>query len=272
MRRVAAALALLALLTVGLADAHVETFSQSQTMRLGPYTGIVEPYPSPMFANSALTMRAVFSKNGSYATGLTVDMELTGPVGTARKPMEPDGTGYFVASVAVTWPGVYDAKVTVKDDAGSYENRTNFYVYPDASVRVRPGDQAQPDPYSNQTYPLKFEVVDNQTMRPTDKITDLSVRIEHWTDDHGQMLGQEDKRLERLGLGMWGDDHVFREKGMYHMRFLSRSGGFNYADTPILHVYANDPPPGTGGKDAPFAGVAGLVAAVLVSVLLARRR
>lgn len=267
-------LALLVLVALaGAAEAHVEAFSQAQTMRLGPYNAVVEPSPSPMFANSQLTMRAVFTKDGRYATQVQPQFELTDAGGaTVKSRMEPDGTGYFIASVAVTGAGDYTATVSVPDGNATHANTTRFTVYPDLAVRIRTADPGQSDPFVGDEFSLAFETLDNVTLRRADKLTDLTVLVEHWSDDHATLLGQEDIALDRQDAGVFGKAHVFPEKGMYHMRFASRSGAFNYEDAPILHVYASDPPAGsTDGKDAPSVGVLALLGIGSLVALLRRR-
>ena len=267
MRRVAfLALALLA----PLAAAHLETFSQAVPLTLGPYSALVEPFPAPAYENTALTIRALFTRTdtGAYATRLNATLDVAFPDGSNQsKPLEPDGSGYFVAYVLVRERGEHGARVTVTDAEGSWSNATDVTVYPEVGVRLRPADPDLPEPTVGEPYPLGILVLDNATLAPKESVTDLRVDLQHWTDDHVTMLGSEEVRLEKEGAATWRATHTFREKGMYHLRFASSSGGFNYDDIPLLHVYANDPPPGPSvtPKETPLGAVVALGALALVA-------
>ena len=269
--------ALLALaLLAPVAAAHLETYSQAVPLTLGPYSALVEPVPTPAYANTALTLRALFTKTdtGTYATRLNATVDVTFPDGSNQtKPLEPDGTGYFIAYVVVRDPGEHLARFAVTDAAGRHENSTNITVYPDVGVRIRPADADLPEPVVGEAYPLGVLVLDNVTGRPEEGLADLRVDLQHWTDDHRTMLGSHEVVLEKDAGGAWRARYVFPEKGMYHLRFASSSGGFNYDDVPLLHVYANDPLPGQSSsqeKETPLGPAAAVVAFVLVALL--RRR
>lgn len=273
--RAATLLALVVLVLAPLAAAHLETFSQAKPLVLGPYSALVEPYPAPAYANGALTLRALFTRidTGAYVNKLDASVDVRYPDGTnATKKLEPDGSGYFIAYVVIRERGDHVARVTVKDDAGAWSNDTTVTVYPDVGVRLRPADPNLPEPTVGEAYPLGILATDNVTGAPSDKLTDLRVDLQRWTDDHLTMLGQETLTLERAGVGTWSVRHTFPEKGMYHLRFASSSGGFNYDDVPLLHVYANDPVPSRAEeKQSPLAPAAAVVAVLALAALLRRR-
>lgn len=264
-----------------LASAHLETFSQAKPLLVGPYNALLEPYPAPAFENSALTIRSLFTRvdTGRYATSLDVTLDFTSPSGaTQTKRLEPDGTGYFVALVSIQEAGEHVAKLTIKDAAGTYANATNVTVYPDVGVRLRAADLDVMDPVVGAPYPLGIQVVDNVTLAPSVVLTDLTVKLEHWTDDHETLLGEVEVPLTDAGEGVWRATHTFPVAGMYHLRFASRSGGFNYDEVPLLHVYASTAAPTTGDppgpREAPLPGLLaalGLAAAALATAARPRR-
>ena len=78
--------------------------------------------------------------------------------------------------------------------------------------------------------------------------------------------------MTRSEKGVWKLQHTFDLKGMYHLRFSSKAGGFKPDDVPILHTYANDPPEGVGGKRAPAPALALGIAVVGLAAWPSRRR
>jgi hypothetical protein len=256
------------------AEGHIVTFQQAQPLVMGPYNALVEPKPDPMFANSALSMTAIFSRiaDGTYAPDVPATLQLLGPDVNKTSPMQPDGTGYDVASVLVPNPGNYTARVGVTDANGTYWNQTTFYAYPDLPIRIQSEDPSQPDPYTNQTFQISIVTLDNITLARTDAIGDLTVYMEQWSDDHRILYSTTPYPMTHAGKGLWHLDYVFPRSGMYHLQFSSVSGGFKPNDVPILHVYALDAP-GGNKKLLPDGGVAlGALALCAVAVALGRRR
>jgi MYXO-CTERM domain-containing protein len=276
--RVALAALLAAALFAPLASAHVEDYSQSRALQTGPFLVFFEPRPTPPFANQTATMVVQVSdaQTGSLLREVPATVLVAGPDGfTERKRMEPDGTGYLLASMQLPAAGNYSARVLLRDAQNeTHAVDTEFEVFPNLPFRVRPVDQAL-DVYTGQRTPLAFEVLDPVTLARKDAFTDLTVRIERWSEDHAEFRGASETQAERTAPGVWRIDHTFEQNGMHHLRFASEAGGFNYADVPLLHVYATSPEPAgeaDGGKDAPGSGALGALAALAAGALLLLRR
>lgn len=278
MRMVVALAFALALAPV--ASAHLTDFSQAKALGLGPYNVIMTPKPSPMFANSALSMTAIFAHtaDGTYVTeGIAPTLVLIGDDGkNATTKMTPDGTGYYVASLAVATPGNYTARIVVDAPDGQHANDTTFTVYPEIGVRFRSGDASQPDPLVGERYAIKVDTYDPATLEPKDPGADLTLTLERWNDEHTILQGVESFPMVRTGNGHWKLDHTFTAKGMYHLRFSSVAGGFKADDVPILHTYANEPatPPGGNkvGMPAPALTLGAILLGALALAFATRRR
>lgn len=275
--RIAPSLALAALLLAPLAAAHVDSYAQSRALQAGPYLVFFEPRPTPPFANHTVSLVVQLS-DGSTGTPIRGDVPVTilvgGPGGfNERKQAESDGTGYQIASMLLPERGNYSARVLIRDEATNETHAADaeFEVFPDLPFRIRPVDVAL-DVYTGQRTPIAFEVMDPITLeRKDDAFPDLEVNVEHWSDDHSTFLGAEEATAEKTGVGVWRIDHVFKEPGMHHLRFASEAGGFNYADVPLLHVYAI--PPSEGDlQQTPSLGTLGALAALVGAVALLRRR
>lgn len=272
------ALALLAALVLplalGPAQAHVESYAQSRALTVGPYLVFFEPRPTPPFADNTASMVAQISdgNTGTLLREVDARVVVAGPAEFAeRKKMEPDGTGYFVASMVLPERGNYSARILIHD-AGRNETfsaTTEFEVFPDIPYRIRPVDAAA-DTYTGERSRLAFEILDPLTLARKE-VPDLSIRVEHWSEDHTEFLGAEEVTPERVTPGVWRIDHVFGETGMFHIRFASEGGGFNYADVPLLHVYATRPPSGSSeNADTPALPLVGLALAVALALALSR--
>lgn len=271
--------ALLLALAAPIALAHIDTSSEAKPLVVGPYSALLQPVPDPAFEDSAITFRAIFTRvdTGAYATRLTASLDVRAPSGTNEtKALEPDGTGYFLALFAAREAGDHVVRLIVREANGTaYETRTTLTIYPDLPYRVQPADPMLSDPVEGVPYALGVRVVDNVRLEPNDALSDLTVRFEHWTDDHAALLGSQERPLSRDGVGLWTTRHTFSEKGMYHLLFASRSGGFNTTEVPLLHVYANEPAPGqgdsAGGMQTPGAPLAAVVLGLAVLALLRPR-
>lgn len=269
--RVVAALALFA----PSASAHDEDPSQAQALEAGPYLIFFDLRPSPPYAESAVSMVAQISdaSTGTLMERAPASVVVAGPEAfSQRKTMEPDGTGYVVASMVLPERGMYSARIFVRDEATNETHAadTEFEVFPDIPYRIRHVDPTA-DVYTGQRVPLAFELVDPVTLEPK-QVGDLSVKLEHWSEDHTQYLGEQNETATPVSRGTWRIEPVFGESGMYHIRFASAAGGFNYADVPLLHVYAISPQSaGVDEKESPGAGAL-LVLALLAGIALLRRR
>lgn len=220
--------------------AHVESMNQGRSLVAGPYYVYFEPKPSPPFAGQMISMVAQVSEasTGALARGTPTSVLVAGPDFTERKPMENDGTGYLIASMTLPERGNYSVRILVTDPRTNetYAAQTEFEVYANIPYRIRPVDQVV-DAYEGETSTLAFEVVDPISLEPKD-VTDLTLLMQHWTEDHTALLGEETKAGTKVGKGVFRYSYMFPDMGMYHMRFASDAGGFNYGETPPLHIYA----------------------------------
>lgn len=274
MRTPLALLLLAALLAAPLAAGHVENYSQARTLAAGDYLVYMEPKPAPPFANKTLSFSALLSRasDGGIETRAPAALVVTGPGGFNQTlPMRRDGTGYLLASMTPRDPGVYMVRVEVTDPATNvtHSTETDVEVFPDLPFRIRAVDEAQ-DVTTGRIVPLAFQVVDPTTFQRMDPFQDVTVRIERWTNDHSSMLGFEEVEPKKDGTGLWKAEYRFPQAGMYHIRFASEEAGFTYADVPLLHLYATDPPPAEEKSLPAPAALAAL--AVLGAVALALRR
>lgn len=270
----AAILALVLLAPAALA--HVDSFSQSATLQAGPFLVFFEPRPTPPFANATVTMVAQVSlaSTGSLVTNVVATALVGGPGVSERKALQPDGSGYLVASLFLPEPGSHSARILIRNASSNetFSADTEFEVFPDLPVRIRPMDVAQ-DVYVGELTPLAFEVVDPDTLERTGRLADLKVRVEHWSEDHKRSLGAEEATPRQTSPGVWRIDHRFAERGMYHLRFASDAGGFNYSEVPLLHVYAVNAPPAATDDPAKAPGPAvALVVGAVAALALVRRR
>lgn len=270
---VAAVLALLAGAT--LVGAHVESYAQSKALQAGPYLVFFEPRPAPPFAESPASMVAQISSasTGALEKNANATILVAGPEEfSERKKMENDGTGYLVASMTFPARGNYSVRIFVKD-AGTDQTHaaeSEFEVFPNIPYRVRPVDQTA-DVITGQRVPLAFELDDPITLAPK-HLADLRIKLEHWSDDHTTFLGEQAEVATNVGNGVWRIEPVFAQSGMYHIRFASTAGGFNYADVPLLHVYATSPQSaGIDEKDTSAAGAFLIVGLVALVAILRRR-
>lgn len=272
-------LCLLLVQAIPTVDAHVEAPSQGKSFTAGPYLVYLQPTPSTVYANTTLGLTAQLADNatGAPARGVSAALVIGGPNEYNRRvTMNEDrrGSGYLIATVLLPYEGVYSIRLLLTDDQGTYSADTDLEAYPDLPVRIRSADETE-DAFVGQISTFTFEIVNKSSLKRVDGYEDVRVRLERWTDDHGQMLGSVDVTPTRVETGLWRVEHRFMEKGMYHMRFASQGGGFTYDDVPLLHLYAEMPPEEDGGEEpgdntVPAPGLLPLVAAP--ALLAARRR
>ncbi|MBI4392476.1 MAG: hypothetical protein HY556_01575 [Euryarchaeota archaeon] len=269
----------------GASNAHVESFSEAKSLSAGPYAVFVDVYPAPVFRGTLTSVSAFVTKNGPSGLdadlNITLQMVLPGKVNETLS-FERQSPTVFGAFWRTEWPGPYVGTLTLEANRTKYVLDTNFTVYPELGFRIRPANPSL-DSSTNKTVGLAFEVMNASTGARSDPFTDVKVRFEHWSDDHSVLVDVDDSSLAREETGLWSVDKVFRTGGMYHMRFSSESGRFDYSDTPILHLYALDPLPGSEEKKAEtdrqtpgatglYPLLVGLGAAIALSAFAKRRR
>jgi hypothetical protein len=269
-------LTLLALLAASLAmptgQAHIENYSEADTVRVGPYSVFLNPNPYPIHEGSSVSLSALATdaRSGRYATQVTMTIDVTDPSGNTRAvQLKPDGTGYLVGYVTLMEAGNHTAAIKLQDAEATHEGVTWIDVYPDLPVRIRPSNENF-DAFAGVRATLAFEVVDARTYAPDTSLQDLRMRIEHWSDDHRTLLGEEELPMQRGSGSVWRTDYTFPAAGMFHMRFASDSGSFTYPDVPLLHVYATEAPPQETAKETP--GPHALLAPLLVALALVAAR
>lgn len=274
----AAVVLLLALaLTPSPAEAHIDSFSEADTVTVGPYSVFLDPRPYPIFEGSSVSMSALVTdkSTGRYARDVGIVVNVTAPSGATRSAvLRPDQTGYLVGTLLVDEAGNHTARIILNTPNGTHAGVTWFDTYPDLAVRIRPSD-ADFDAYANRTATLSFEVVDSRRYTPDTTLTDLTVRLEHWSDDHKTLHGAAEVPLEQGPGGLWRADYTFPSTGMFHMRFASASGNFTYEDVPLLHVYAIEAPEPEEPRStsAPSAALAvGVLATAALLASASRRR
>lgn len=271
------ALALLALtLALPHAAAHVENLNQATTLQAGPFLVFFEPRPVPPFANATLSIIAQVSdvETGALLRNIPATTIIGGPGGfNERKTMQNDGMGFLLASAIPPAPGNYSARILLKDPKTNetHAGDVEFEVFPNLPFRIRPVD-ATADTYVGQRSTLAFEIVDPITLaRKPNAFDELDVRIEHWSEDHTIFLGAEEITPTQTTPGIWRIEHTFEDTGMYHLRFASDAGGFNYGDVPLLHVYATQAPVDET-QSTPGAALGLALGALALAALALRRR
>lgn len=279
LRTLVASLFVLATMVTGApgASAHIELFSQAKSFQFGNYSVLIDPQPVPLFAESPLTMYALvydfqtqtqridvnvtvrFHDDQPYSENLTLE-----PNQQERRLVKP-----------FTVPAGYDyaADVTLWDANQTFSGNATFTVYPNLPYRIRPVDE-ELDVEANVTTNLEVEIFDPQTQQRVNVLDDLTVKAEHWTNDHGRILDSHEFKMTNRGEGVWGADHAFPDVGMWHLWFASESGNMEYYDAPMFHMYALEPREG-GGDAARSPGIGPVLALVFVglaTLLISRRR
>lgn len=274
--RVLVVLALLA--ATPFAGAHISGYSQNQSLPLGPYAAYLELTPADPFANNSLSFSALLTDNatGNYVTDLKASMVLRGPENWTRTvQLQPDGRGYLVGAVILGGPGSYSTTFVLHGaDGQDYQSVTGLTVYPDLAVRLASADPNQ-DVITGERTTIAIETDDPVDGRRVNAVSDLSLSIEHWSIDHATLFDTRVVDMQKgNGPGLWTYSYAFPETGMYHLRFASRSGGFNYSDVPILHLTASPAPSGSGEgvKKTPGPAVLLVIGGLAAVALAAGRR
>lgn len=274
MRRALLALAALALVAPG-ALAHIGAPDQSASLTVGEdYLAFFEPRPSPPFENDTVTfaVKVADRRTGAPLANVPATVIVGGPQGfNARKALADDGTGYLIGAFVLPHAGPYSARLLLRNPETNETSSADaeFEVYRDLPFRIRPVDETQ-DVYVGHVTALAFEIVDPITLARVDAFEDLDVQVEHWTEDHRSLLSYKFVEPRKMSKGVWRIDERFEEAGMYHVRFASETAGFTYGDVPLLHVYADTPPP--SDAQTPLPGAAAALALLGVLALLLGRR
>lgn len=264
------------------AGAHFEeTNLNAARLTAGPYIISFLTTPATAFerATTGLTAQIALAQAGTPLGGNAVEASVTivGPGGfNGSRALAPDGSGFFVASVAFPSRGVYTLDIHVQSRSSEDEGRasTNVEVFPNHPWRLRPIDTAL-IVYANESATFDFEMVNATLLTRQDYVTDLTARIEHWADDHLRKLSEQEVIGTRTSEGAWRFIATPTGSGMHHFRFASSSGEFNYDESPPLHASVDldrsqmqfDEPV----RDAPLPSLA-LLALVAVLAALAHRR
>lgn len=254
------------------AEAHLQTYSDARSITAGPWSVTLYPTPSPLFNGTDTKIQALVYESASATIERSVNgtLELSGPGGFKQTlPLTRNRTEYLDSS-SFQFPqrGNYTVTFAGTKNGTTHQGSASLDVYPNLPLRLQPMNEGA-DPLANQPYSLLYQVMDAASGIPMENVTDLRVRAERWTDDHGRKLGEEEFDLAKIGGGTWQAIHAFPETGMWHLWFRSTSGGFEYYDTPMWHVYAGTAPE-TGGASPGLAPM--LVWLVLAAALVIVRR
>lgn len=273
----ASALALLAPTAV----AHFEEANlNAGRLEAGPYIVSFLTSPAVVYkgASTTLSVQAAPAATGTPMRGneVTIRAIVAGPGPFSdTKTMSPDGRGYYLATVNFPATGVYNVRIELEGEQhGAGAATTQVEVFPDLPVRIRPLDLAL-IVTANRSTTFDFEIVNSTLLTRDDRVQDITMRVEHWADDHARKISEQEVTGARLGQGTWRFVMTPTSSGMHHMRFASASGGFNYDETPPLHAYVDPDVPETIAeetRDSPFPGAALAVAAALAALALSRRR
>lgn len=269
MLRASLVLAVLAAMVAPLAGAHMEAYSETKPVAVGAYSLILDPTPSPIYVNSTIQFAiTTYGQNGAPARA-DPNITATFPNGTTRELRVNVLTpGYSTASLPIRDRGNHTLTLRI----GADEGRASFEAYPDLPFTITALDPSM-DVAINSSVMLGFQTVDRELGFPYLGFDDLAVRIQLWADDHSRILNETNLGLQHDGGGAWTSNHTFPQRGMYHMSFASTSGGFDHADVPLLHTFANEPTPVAappGSTSTPETPLSLLIVALLV-LALARR-
>ena len=252
-----------------IASAHFEGYSEPATAAAGPYNVLIRPRSSPVLAGAVAPLALTTYGPDGTAAPLEPRLNVTLPDGTIV-PLDVTtlSPGYATATLRPTSRGNHTIGVALTDDAGTYQGATTLHVYPDLGVSIIPL-RPELDVAANVPTTVRFQAVKTETGFPNTTITDLTIRIEQWSDDHTRLIETIEIPLRSEGASTWALDHHFPKRGMYHMSFRSDAVGIAYEDFPILHTFATDPLP-EPTKATPMGPLL-LVAATLVALSLRRR-
>lgn len=268
-------LLLLSLALLPTAHAHLGSGETIPPIEAGPYLAYLQT-TTPAFEGHLVTIALQVFDAETNALQREVDatVDVHAPDGTRTAvPLANDGGGYLIGSFTPSEAGRHDLGITLHDRkrGEDHEARATLAVYLDLPFRIRPVDEAQ-DVTAGARTTLAFETVATPDMERHDFFDDLTVRVERWSPGHGTLLDAVDVQPTRVSTGIWRIEHVFPEPGMYHLRFASVGGGFNYDDVPLLHVDEVLPGSAPPENEAPAHGVVVAVAALALALGARRAR
>jgi len=275
-QRLIAATILMGTLLAPAASAHLTNFSDTRTFTLGEYSASLDIQPSPIYANSLLTLTLTLS---TTSTGQIVipktEFALLSPAGNeSQLQARSTGTGWETTA-AIMESGNHTITIRVQDAEGPHETTTWFVAYPDIPYRITPYDAAQ-DVYTGYPTQLVFRVVNQTSLTTAPELTDLVATFEHWDDAHTKILDSENYTLQPGPEQTWMVKRSFEKPGMYHVRFSSRIGHFNADDVPLLHTYATAAPagmaPAPGANKTPSPAPISIIIVIATLAIITRRR
>lgn len=248
--------------------AHFEGYSETTATNVGPYSVVVEPSLNPIYALDVAQLAITAYGPDGRPARVEPRLNLTLPNGTTYSMRTSTLTpGYSTAVFQPPVRGNYSLLIEVNDANATHNGTTNIDVYPDLGFALIPIDPSL-DVTTNTSTTVRFQTVDPDTNFPNTTLKDITVRIQHWNDDHTMLTNTIELPLRPEGASTWALDFAFPERGMYHMGFRSDSGNIPYEDIPILHTFATDPVPRPSAETpAPasffvFALLAGLALAL----------
>lgn len=259
------AFALLAILALPHAAAHLESPTQGRALQAGPYTVFLDPKPATIYAN-ATNQQFTLEFGSPPAKPVTATLQLSGPNGfRAIVPFEDYDATRKLAVVGFNASGEHAARLVLEDDEGEYLANLFLTVYPDLPFRVQPADPNL-DVWSGESTAMRFETVRPGTTERFDALEGLQVLVMRMSSDHQRVLATQTMNATREDVGLFRLDHAFVEEGHYYLRFASPAGEFNTTDVPLIHLTAITRPPDTGGARTPASPAWALLALAAVAV------
>ncbi len=270
-----AVVGLLVLLGTPLVSAHVEEFAADRTFQAGPYNVLLRPTTGiPIAGQTARYDLFLLVDDGGTLRGAD-------PSTRATYALQQDDrliAGAF-RFVNLTWiadwtlptPGPWNATLTIEGPAQHASGSVLLDVYPAVGYRIKPFTPGL-DAYQGDPTTLEFNLVWYDTVKAQrgDVPHDLVMRMEHWSDNHTQLLGEHELPMTLTSRYTYAVTYDFPESGMYHLRF--KSDQFGYNDFPVQHIYAIATAATTGPNYVRAFLVAATGTVALVGILFGVRR
>lgn len=255
--------ALTVLLAIPTSLAHFEGYSETTATTVGPYSVVVEPSSNPIYARDPVQLAiTTYGPDGRPARA-EPHLNVTLPNGTTLPLRTTTLTpGYSSAIFQPPTRGNHTILIDLADANGTYRGTTNIDVYPDLGFAIVPIDPNL-DVTRGVRTAIRFQTIDPASNFPNMTAKDLTIRVQHWNDNHTLLTNTTERALRPEGASTWVFDFDFPERGMYHMAFRSDSANVTYEDIPILHTFATDPLPPVETADTPAPSL------VLMLMLLA---